>query len=362
MKILMLSWRDIKHPFKGGAEVYTYEILKRLVKRGHQVTWFASSWSGCECKEETLNGIKIIRDGSKFSVYWKAYKYYKNKFKGKFDIVIDQINTIPFFTPLYVKEKKIALIFQLARDVWFSETRFPINILGYLLEPLYLRLYKNQKIITISRSTKKDLNNLGINNIKIVQVGLSINRLRRVPKKEKNLTIIYVGRLKKSKRVQDVIKAFKIVKTKIKNSKLWIVGTGTYKTKLKKLVRKFNLQDSVTFFGFVDEKNKKELMSRAHFICVTSKREGWGMIVTEANARGTPAIVYNSSGLRDAVKDGFNGVVIEKNNPDFLSDCIMKIYSNSKRYKAICKNSLINAKRFDWNKTTDLFEKCLRSR
>ncbi|MFA5406136.1 MAG: glycosyltransferase family 4 protein [Candidatus Nanoarchaeia archaeon] len=360
MRLLMLSWRDINNPNKGGAEVYTYEILKRLVKKGHKITWFAASWPGCK-EKEVIDGIEIIRRGSFFSVYLKSYKYYKIDFKGKFDLIIDQINTVPFFTPLFIKEKKIALIFQLARELWFKETTFPINIAGYLTEPFYLSLYKKQKMITISESTKQELLKLGLKDVNIIPVGLSIKSLNAVPKKDKRFRILYIGRLKKSKGVHDIIKALRIVRETIKDAKLDIVGRGDYEIKLKRLVGKLGLKKYVKFHGFVSEEKKNELMKSSHVICAASKREGWGMIVTEANALGTPAIVYNSPGLRDAVKDGYNGLITKKNDPLGISDCIISLHKNKQKYLKMCSNSLKYAAEFNWETAAKLFEEVIKN-
>ncbi|MCD6367558.1 MAG: glycosyltransferase, partial [Candidatus Aenigmarchaeota archaeon] len=96
MNILVFNWRDIKNPASGGAEVYTHQIFKRLVSRGHSVTLFTSSFPNAPSKE-IIDDITVIRSGSKYTVYSKAKKFYKNS-KQKFDIVVDEINTIPFFT------------------------------------------------------------------------------------------------------------------------------------------------------------------------------------------------------------------------------------------------------------------------
>ena len=132
MKILVISWRDIKSPFAGGAEVYTYEICKRLAARGHYITLLAPRFKNCE-RFEILDGIKIIRYAGKYSLYFKAGNYFrKYLFNEKFDIVIDQINTIPFFTFSFVdKTKIVTIIYQLAGEFWFQEVRFPFNLFGY---------------------------------------------------------------------------------------------------------------------------------------------------------------------------------------------------------------------------------------
>jgi len=175
MRILIFNWRDIKNPEAGGAEVYTHEIAKRLVTKGHQVTLFATAFKNC-LKKEFIDGVKIVRAGNKFSVYWKAKEYYKKKFlKERFDVVIDEINTRPFLIPEFVNngEKIIALIHQLAREFWFYEMPMPISLIGYhFLEKIWLKKYKNIPAITVSNSTKEDLKKLGFKKISIIHNGM----------------------------------------------------------------------------------------------------------------------------------------------------------------------------------------------
>jgi len=339
----MLSWRDIKNPEHGGAEVVTHEHMKRWVKKGHKCTLFTSAFSDCK-REEIIEGYNVIRAGNKYSVYYQAWRYYKKHFEGKFDLVIDQINTIPFFTPFYVKEKKIVLIHQLAKEFWFYETKFPINLLGYLIEPLYLKFYKNLLTMTVSNSTKQDLLSLGFSNIKIIPEGIDFKPLAKVPKKEKEPALIFVGRLKKVKRPHHAIKAFKLVKKEIPNVKLWIVGDGYFKKKLKKLTYK-----GIKFFGHISKKEKLELMKKAHAIIVPGLREGWGLIVTEANAMGTPAVGYNIHGLRDSIKDYKTGLLTKKNNPEELSKKILELLNNNVLKEELSKNALSWSKKFSWD-------------
>ena len=75
MNILLLSWRDPKNPRSGGAEYVTFEHAKGWVKKGDHVTWFATRFYGSESKE-VLDGVKIIRYGNSFSVFFFAALYY----------------------------------------------------------------------------------------------------------------------------------------------------------------------------------------------------------------------------------------------------------------------------------------------
>src|SRR3989344_4001640 len=166
MRILWLNWRDIKNPESGGAEVMTHETAKRLAAAGHQVTIFTSKFKNSK-NQETIDQVKIIRRGNRLTCRFWAYFAYQKNFKDKIDVVIDEINTIPFFTNLYVKERKIALIHQLAREYWWSETFFPINFFGYILETFFLRPYRHLPTIAASDSTKIDLEKNGFSKVSV---------------------------------------------------------------------------------------------------------------------------------------------------------------------------------------------------
>jgi hypothetical protein len=81
--------------------------------------------------------------------------------RGRPNLVIDEVNSIPFFAKFYAKEKNILLVHQLCRQIWFYQMFFPLSLIGYLLEPLYLRLLSDRKVITVSESTKRDLTRFG---------------------------------------------------------------------------------------------------------------------------------------------------------------------------------------------------------
>lgn len=357
MKILIYNWRDIKNPDAGGAEVFTHEIARRWVGKGNEVTLFTSAFAGCR-KEEVVDGVKIIRDGGKYSVYWKAKEYYKKLFKGKFDIVVDEINTRPFVTPRFVNngEKVVALIHQLAREFWFYETGFPINYLGYyFFEERWLKRYLDIPTITVSESTRKDLVALGFKNVSIVPEGINFKPLESLPQKEIEPTLIFVGRLKKAKLPDHAIRAFKIIKEKLPDAKLWVVGDGYYRKGLEKMSGM-----CVEFFGSVTQEKKLELMSKAHAILVPGVREGWGLVVTEANAMGTPAIGYNVNGLRDSIKDGETGILCEP-NPEAMAERAVELLQDGALRERLSRNALEWAGEFGWERSAEEFMKMITS-
>ncbi|MBU5689300.1 MAG: glycosyltransferase family 4 protein [Candidatus Aenigmarchaeota archaeon] len=351
MKILIYNWKDIKHPGAGGAEVLTYEVAKRWIKKGHEVTWFSPAFEGCE-KEEEIDGINIVRDGDKFSVYKKAKDYYINRFsKEGFDVVIDETNTRPFFAKDFVKDAKVVFfIHQLAREWWFYETKFPMNFAGYFIENFWLKRYANYPTVTVSESTKQDLVQLGFKNVKIISEGISFKPFNRIPEKNMKPTICFLGRLNKGKRVELALKAFEIVKEEIEDAEFWVIGDGYMKEKLAKRFK------NARFFGKVSESEKIKLLSLSWLQVNPSVREGWGINVIEGNACGTPCIAFDVPGLRDSIKHNQTGILVkEDGNIQKLAEAIMMVLKDKKLRQKLSKNALEYSKQFSWDKSADEF-------
>jgi len=361
MNILILNWRDIKNPSSGGAEILTHEIAKRFVKWGHQVTQFSSCFPNC-LAEEKVDGVKIIRRGhpdARYflkSVHFLAFWYYLKNFRGKFDVVIDEVHGLPFFTPWYVKGKKIVLICEVADELWIKMFGPFFGLCGRLTERLYLRfIYKNIPYLTISNSTKEELIREGVEskNITVLPMGLTIPKKIKKVEKEKDPTLIFVGRLSKSKGIEDAIEALRQVSKIYPKTKFWIVGEGdeAYIKFLKKKSKNLNVSDKITFWGYVSQEKKFELMGRAHLLLHASVKEGWGLVVIEAASQATPSIVYNVSGLRDSVINDKTGVILSHNSSLEMAKQSMLLLNNKKRYKDFQKNALAWAKSLTWDKT-----------
>jgi glycosyltransferase involved in cell wall biosynthesis len=356
MRILWFNWRDILNPEAGGAEVFTHEVMKRLTKRGYHMTLFTSRFERCQLNEN-IDGVDIIREGNKYTVYKKAQDYLK-AYKHHYDLIIDEINTRPFFTPKFVREKQvIALIHQLARDFWFYETRFPLNYIGYYyLEKKWLSSYKDIITLTVSDSTKIDLEGLGFKKLIVVPPGLNVTPLSNVKEKEANPTVVFMGRLKKAKLPHHALQAFSIIKREIPDAKMWIIGDGY----LRKRLESSKMKD-VIFFGHVSNERKYELLSRAHIILVPAVREGWGLIVTEANAMGTPAIGYDVHGLRDSIRHDETGITIKERSPGAMAQQTILLLRDSERLSKYSRSALEFSKQFRWEKTVNLFQKVLNN-
>ena len=351
--MLWFTWRDFRNPEAGGAEVFAYEVATRLAGRGHEVTLFTSEFEGCR-DEELADGIRIIRKGTRYSVYREARECYRDRLSGEgFDTVIDEINTRPFLTPKFVNngEKIFCLIHQLAREYWFYETPFPISSVGYyILEGRWLRNYADVSTITVSRSTAQDLLDLGFRSVSIVPEGVNFRPLDEVPEKEKYPVIAYVGRLKRAKRPDHAIKAFKLVKEKVPEAEMWMIGDGYFRPQLERM-----RIEGVRFFGSLPNPERREILKRAWVMVNPSVREGFGLNIIEANALGVPCAAYDVPGLRDSIRDGETGILARGGDVVALSQAILKILTDGSFRGELSHSALEYSRGFNWDRTADEF-------
>ena len=357
LKILLFNWRCWLNPEMGGAEVFTYENAKRWVEAGHEVTLFTSEFPSCK-REKVVDGVRVVRAGGKYSVYWRAKKYYKKYFsKEGYNVVVDEINTRPFLTPKFVNsgERIIALIHQLAREYWFYETPIPISYMGYhFLEKKWLNNYVDVPTVTVSESTKQDLLKLGFKEVFVVPEGLNFDPLSEVPEKESYPVVAYVGRLKRAKRPDHAVKAFKIVRKKLPDAELWVLGAGSFRRDLER-----RAGGGVRFFGDCSDVERRELVRRSWVLVNPSVREGWGLNVVEANALGTPCVAYRVAGLRDSVKDYETGLLAEAGNVETLAEKIVTVLDDDALRKQLSQNALDYSRHFSWDRSAKEFMKVL---
>ncbi len=345
MKVLILNRRDIKNPAGGGAEVYTHEVAKGFLRHGYGVDIFSSRFTGGAEKEQ-IDGIPYIRKGNELTVHFRGFAY-ALRHRKEYALMIDEFNGMGFFG--FLLPKSAILIHQMYREFWLKELG-RAGYLPYFIEPLLLKLYRGMPAVTVSNSTKEDLESLGFEDVKIIMNALYTEPLPQVPEKEKEPTIIFLGRLRSTKRPEDAIEIFRIIKKALPSARLWIAGKGPDEGKLRQMASGL---DGITFFGFVTDEKKLELLARAHVLVVPSVREGFGINVIEAAGRGTPAVGYNVHGLRDSIKDGVTGYLAD--GPEDAAKKILDLFGNEKLYHQLASNCLEYAKGFNWERRADEF-------
>jgi len=362
MRILFYNWRDILDPLAGGAEAYIHEIGKRLA-RDNEVYLYCRRYRGSESSSE-IDGIKIIRKGGSFSLYVHAiYDYIFKLRKKNFDVVVDGINGVPFFTPLFVRKPKVAIIFHVVgKEIFFRELPFPLALVGWIAENVIPFIYKKVSFVAISDSTKDEMIRFGIpqHRISLVYCGVECAAQRDYSGVERSAkpSIVYVGRVKDYKQLDHLVQAFAVVNKEVPDSKLIIAGRGNY-AELVNLADELGVSQGIEFKGEVSEEEKVDYLKSAWVFVTPSFKEGWGITVIEANSCGTPAIAYNTSGLRDSIKNGETGLLVSPGDIPGLAEAILRVIGDSDLRLKLSQSALEWAKGFTWDNSAKEFAKVI---
>jgi len=354
MKILFINHRDPRHPLAGGAEEYLFQIAKRLVKRGHEVTVLAERPPGAPPQED-IDGVTVIRRGGFATLHIYAPLYVRRHGRD-YDVVVDNVaHVFPFLSSLFVR-KTAAIIHHINGPVLLKITPPPAALVGMAAEVITPRLYKT--IITVSPSTRDMLMRLGARQVHIVPNAVDHNTYRPGPKSPTPL-VVWINRFVPYKNPQDAVKIFAQVKKEVPEAHFVMVGGGPLLEKTKKLAAK--VAPFVEFTGRIPTETKVKLLQQAWACLYTSDIEGFGLSILEAAACETPCVAYNVLGVRDAVIHRKTGLLVPHRDIKAAATALVHILKNDQLRKSLAQAARQYASQFDWDKSTEKMEKILSS-
>lgn len=310
------------------------------------MTVFASAVDG-RPERELVEGVEIRRRGGRLGVYKAARQFWSQQPPGAYDIVVDEINTRPFLAPRWIRDTPLlALIHQLAREIWSYETPFPLSVLGrYVLEPWWLRFYRDVPALTVSESSADSLRRYhGWRNVSVLPEGSTPHPVPPLDK-EADPTVVFLGRLVAMKRPGHAIASFGRLAGRFPTARLWMIGDGPLRSRLER-----EAAPGVTFLGRIGRTELIERLARAHVLVATSVREGWGLNVSEGAACGTPSIAYSVPGLLDSARAS-GGALVEP-SPEALGDALIAFFSGSLRLQPTIST-------MPWPEVAEVFEEHL---
>ncbi len=352
MRVVAFNWRDPRHPEAGGAELHLFEILKRCVRDGDQVVWLSERFPGAAAEDE-VEGIRIARAGSWYNAPLALGSLYRRRFrKERFDLVLEDINKVPFFTPLYARAPVLAVVPHLFGSAVFQEAPLPVALAVWAQEAAVPLVYRRTPFLAISESTRDDLARRGIDRtrIRVVRCGLTQEdyAVTTPPEDREAPVIVFLGRLRKYKGAQHAIRALAIVRREVPDARLDFVGDGPYRTALEELAASLELAAHVRFLGALPHAGKVEALNAAQVAVAPSPREGWGLTVIEANACGTPVVASRSPGLVESVLDGKTGLLVPHGDvPALAAGLILLLRDRDLRLK-LAAAAVRWAGTFDW--------------
>ena len=305
MRIAICNWKDRAHPAAGGAETFVHQVARRWVAAGHEVRLLTAA-AGRGPARSVVDGVEVWRSGGRFGVYRDVRARLGAEVEDWADVLVDSINTRPFLDPRRHRTPVLGLAYQVCREIWFDEMPLPVAVVGrFVLEPLWLARYRDAPVATISQSSAASLRGYGIRNVQVIPMAASVADPGPVAKSAAP-TALFVGRLSANKRPEVAVRAFARACEVVPGARLDVVGEGPLRERLER-----DAPQGVRFLGRVDEVAKARAMKAADVLLVSSRREGWGLVVTEAAALGTPSVAFDVPGLRDSVTASGMGVLVE---------------------------------------------------
>jgi glycosyltransferase involved in cell wall biosynthesis len=247
----------------------------------------------------------------------------------------------------------IATVLEVWQGDWIKNVGFSTGVVGEILERIYLRKTYD-RYIAISQFTGDRLAEkikIPKEKISIVYCGVDLKEISSVSSSGKfpSPTIITICRLVEYKGVQDIIKAVALVKSEIPGINLIIVGEGSYKPVLEKLVLENNLRENVKFYGKIKRNEDLILLlKQSHIFVLGSTVEGFGMVIVEAMASGIPYIAADIPAVREITDGGVGGFLVPSNSPEEISKCIQAINTDPRLYAKLQEDGAMLVRRYDW--------------
>ncbi len=360
MKILAVNWLDLENPQAGGAEIHFFEVFGRLVERGHDVMLLTSGWRGA-ARQASVSGIEVRRFGGRYSFAVHGPGAVKAALEEcDFDIVVEDINKLPLFVKSLTQLPVYVVVPHLFGTTAFKEASFPVASMVWFAERWIPRLYRGAAFHAISESTRDDLVRRGIpvSDVRVIFPGVDTEWLRpdaSTPRTQ-SPTFLYVGRLRRYKGIDTVLRAMASMRDSGVRARLEIVGRGDDQTRLQKMVESFGLRETVEFLGFVSEEEKRRLLRQAWAVVFPSAKEGWGIVNVEAAACGTPAVASNSPGLRESVRDGETGILVSHGDHEKLAEALMRFVNDPKLVERLGNNARRFAETLSWDSAAEMTE------
>ena len=350
--LLAINFRDPAHPEAGGAELHLEEILLEAVRRGWRVTWLACGFEGGSPETEH-RGMRVVRRGT----WWNFNLVVPGVLRREFsdpapELVVEDINKVPCFTPAWTRSPVAAIVPHLFGATAFLEASVPVATYVVLLEWLIPRVYRRSTFLAISESTRDDLVRRGIapERVSVVHCGMDHATFRHDPTAGKSAvpTIVFLGRLRRYKGVDWVMRAIPRVRDRVPGARLVVVGDGPFRAELEQSARRLGVGEAVEFRGFLPRAEKVLALQQAWALVQPSPKEGWGLTVVEAGACGTAVVAADSPGLRDSVRDDETGLLVPYGDDGRLAGALIRVLEDGALRARLESAGRAWAARFDW--------------
>ncbi len=338
MKIVQTPVRF--YPYIGGVENYVYNLSKQLVKMGHEVKVICADETGKfdGRKRDLIDGVEVERLSyiGKIANTNITPTLPLKLLRENFDVIHTHLPT-PWsadWSALISIAKRKPLVLTYHNDIVgrgfanYVAKFYNMTALKLLLKTAKKIIVTQEKYLENSPFLKKYRNK-----IEVIPVGVDTEKFRPLNLEREENTLFFLSILDEFHRYKGLdvlLKALVRVKNKIPNVKLWVGGSGKLMTYYKNLARNLGIESNVEFLGYVPDDKLVELYNRCSAFVLPStdpKQEGFGIVLLEAMACGTPVITTDIVGVAEDVKEVGAGEVVRPGDVDGLAEAIVKILS-----------------------------------
>lgn len=295
-RVAIVAWRDIASPQAGGSELLVDQLAAGLTARGDRVTLVCGG-------PAAAHGYDVVRSGGPYTQFVGAPFAYARHLRDC-DVLVEVCNGMPFLAPLWSSKPMVCMVNHVHTDLWRLRFPPPLCTMGRFMEQRVMPwAHRRSLVLTVSASTAHELQSLGVDRDRIRLLHNGVAPAGPPPPRSPDPLFLALGRLAKYKRIDLLLRLWDRVRPVV-GGQLVIAGEGPERGHLEALAG-----PEVTFTGRVSEAEKHRLLGAAWLLVHPALVEGWGIVVTEAALRGTPAVGFDVPGLRDSVEHGQTGLL-----------------------------------------------------
>jgi glycosyltransferase involved in cell wall biosynthesis len=346
-RVHVLAWRDLDDPDAGGSEVHADHFMRRWADAGLDVLHRTSAALGLPPTAER-NGYRVVRRGSRYSVFPRAVAAELSRRMGPWDGLIEIWNGVPWFSPVWCRRPHVVIVHHVHGPMWDQILPRPLAGLGRTLESrIAPPLYRRTQVVTPSGSTREELLELGMRPDRVTAVDNGVEEFFQPGGvKDAAPTVIAAARLAPVKRFALLLDACEVARRRVPDLQVRIVGEGPERVTLERWIAEHDAAGWVTLVGYVPHESLREEYQRAWVVASASVAEGWGLALTEAAACGTPAVATDIRGHRSSVIDGVTGILAP---PERLGDALGDVLADGVLRRRLTDAALARARSLTWD-------------
>lgn len=361
-------------PNCGGIGHYVYNLSKKLIERGHNVTVITRGTWNRLCINEKIDGISIykVRFIQIYPFHVQLHGVFLNRqfrhLEHNFDVIHLHSPLVPIIhstLPTMLTEHGTV-----KGGIDNSESidihSMVIKLFSRELISLDVKIIQNSDIITaVSTSCAKDLQETYKIDRRIIVINNGVDTNFFAPKERKNMGeryVLYTGRLDSRKGLVDLIKSAKYVCQEYSDIKYVLTGKGTIKKYLERRINDLGLKKNFYFAGFVARPKLLEYYQNATVYVLPSYYEGLPTTLLEAMSCGIPTIATDVKGSSEVITDGETGLLVPPRDPKRLAKAILKLLNDKSLRQQVGSNARkYVVDNYDWEIITGKIEKIYES-